>query len=155
LKPRPVPAGFGFERLAIAVNDCSGFFELEPYKSLRAVLTGGREPDEGKAKIILDTTAYSTAVVWLVHDGANLLVKNTERQRRGVYRKLLKTVIRNLRELGMDRDNVYLSLFSEVVNYYLQDEECQTLRGMEKPCLEEIHRQKERIKMEEKALERH
>ena len=154
LKPKPVPAGFGFERLAIAVNDLSSFFELEPYRSLREILTSGREPDEDKAKIVLDTTAYTTAVVWLVHDGANLLVKNTERQRRGVYRKFLKTVIRNMRELGLDYDDTYLSLFGVVVNYYTQDEECQTLKGMEKPCLEEIYKQKERMKIEEKALER-
>ena len=80
------------------------------------------------------------------------MTKNAERQRRGVYRKILKTIIRNLTGLGLDYDDIYLRLFGEVVNFYLQDEECQTLRGLEKLCLEEIHKQKERIKIEEKNL---
>ncbi|MEW6192114.1 MAG: hypothetical protein AB1507_01985 [Bacillota bacterium] len=154
LKPKPVPAGFGFERLAMAVNDFNSFYELEPYRTLREVLTSGRKLDESKEKMVLETAAYVPAIVWLVHDGADLLVKNKERQRRGIYRKVLKTVIRNLRELGLDSDDIYLGLFNAVINYYLQDEECQTLKGMDKPCLEEICKQKERMVLEEKNLAR-
>lgn len=152
LKPRPVPAGFGFERLAIAVNDTTSFYDLEPYKALKEILIAGGGLDTDKEKIIEETTAYITAIVWLVHDGAHLLTKNAERQRRGVYRKILKTVIRNLTNLGLDYDDIYLSLFGEVINFYLQDEECQTLQGLEKQCLEEIYKQKERIKIERKNL---
>lgn len=156
LKPRPVPGGFGFERLAIAVNNTTSFYDLEPYKVLKEILIteGGldKDLDKDKETTVEATTAYISAIVWFVHDGAQFLTKNAERQRRGVYRKILKTVIRNLTGLGLDYDDIYLRLFGEVVNFYLQDEECQTLRGLEKLCLEEIHKQKERIKIEEKNL---
>ena len=40
----------------------------------------------------------------------------------------------------------------ETIRFYLEDEECRTLRGMEKVCLEEIQKQKERIKIEKKQV---
>lgn len=152
LKPRPVPGGFGFERLAMAVNDVSNFYELEPYRTLKEILI--REAGIDKERIIEDTTAYITAIVWFVHDGAQFLTKNAERQRRGIYRKMLKIIIFNLGNLGLDYDDIYLRLFGEAINFYLQDDECQTLQGLEKVCLEEIYKQKERIKIEERNAAR-
>lgn len=152
LKPRPAPAGFGVERLAIAVNGFTSFYELEPYRTLKEILIGEGNLGNDKEKIVEDTTAYITAIVWLVHDGAYLLTKNAERQRRGIYRKILRTVIQNLRNLGLDHDEIYLRLFGEAINFYLQDEECQTLRGLEKLCLEEMYKQKGRMEIEEKQI---
>jgi len=136
----------------MAVNDVSSFYELEPYRMLKEILV--REAGIDKEGVIENTIAYITAIVWFVHDGAQFLTKNAERQRRGIYRKMLKTIIFNLGNLGLDYDDIYLRLLGEAINFYIQDEECQTLQGLEKSCLEEIYKQKERIKIEERNAAR-
>lgn len=153
LKARPVPAGFGVERMLMGINGFTSVFELEPYRVLKEILIKEGNSGNDKQKIVEDTIAYVPAIVWLIHDGAHLLTTKVVHQRRGIYRGVLKTVIQNLRKLGLDYDDIYLALFKEVIDFYLQDEDCQTLQGLEKLCLEEIYKQRERIKIEEKQLD--
>jgi len=150
LKARPVPAGFGVERMLMAINGLTSVFQLEPYRVLKEILVSEGNLGNDKEKIIENTIAYIPAIVWLIHDRAHLLTKKAVHQRRGIYRGVLKRVIRNLTELALDRNDVYLELFGEAISFYIQAEEYQTLRGLEKLCLEEIDKQKERIKIEEK-----
>jgi alanyl-tRNA synthetase len=152
LKARPVPAGFGCERFLMAVNGFTSVFQLEPYRALKEILVKEGDLGKDKEKIVKNTIAYIPAIAWLIHDGAHLLTTNAVHQRRGIYRTVLRTVIHNLRKLGLDYDDAYLQLFEEVINFYLQDEEYQTLQGLEKQCLEEIYKQKGRMKIEEKQI---
>lgn len=154
LKVKPVPAGFGVERMLLAINNLTSVFELEPYRELKDTIINEDFSVRDQEEIIESTIAYIPAIVWLVHDGAHLITKNSEKPRRGIYRGVLKTVIQNLRKLGLDRDDIYLKLFDAVISFYLQDEECQTLSGLEKLCLEEINQQKRRIRIEEKQISR-
>ena len=79
-------------------------------------------------------------------------MKLKNKQRRGINRGALKRVIQNLRELRLDNNEIYLELFRQAINFYLQAEEYQSLKGLEEACLEEIDKQKGRIKIEEKQL---
>jgi len=152
LHPKPVPAGFGFERLAMAVNHVSSFYELDPYRGLIEILikNSNFEENDVNLKIAEESSAYVSALVWFVHDGAQLITKNRERQKRGIYRKIIKTIIANLRKLNLDGDDIYLELFKKVINFYLKDKECQSLIGLENQCLDEIYKQKGRMKIDEK-----
>jgi alanyl-tRNA synthetase len=150
LKSRPVPAGFGLERMAMAVNNFASIYQIEPYRMIKKILVDKGKLTSEQEATVEDTIAYIPAIVWLIHDGAHLLTTNAVKQRRGIYRGVLKRVIRNLRQLGLDNDNTYLELFRGVINFYLQDDDCRTLRGLEKLCLEEIDKQKKRLKIEER-----
>ncbi|MDD4989713.1 MAG: hypothetical protein PHW31_00145 [Candidatus Pacebacteria bacterium] len=144
LKPNVVPGGFGLERLAMAVNDLESVYELEPYCDMKKFLINQGAIDEN---LVEQTIAYTPAILWLIHDRAHLLPR-TEYQRQSIYRKVIKTVINNLRKLNLDRDDIYLKIFGQSITFYLQDSEFQGIRGLEEAFLGEINLQKERIKME-------
>ena len=91
-------------------------------------------------------------IVWLCYDGAHLLAKNSQKPRRGIYRGALKDIIQNLRKLGLDEDEVYQELFRGVIDFFARDSDYRSLRGIEDLCMEEINKQKARMKIEAKQL---
>ncbi|MDD5738700.1 MAG: alanine--tRNA ligase-related protein [Candidatus Pacebacteria bacterium] len=144
LKPNAVPGGFGLERLTMAVNNFNSVYELEPYCTMKNFLINQNVNDE---KLIEQTVAYIPTILWLIYDGAHLLPR-AEHQRRSIYRKVIKTIIKNLRKFELDADNIYLKLFEQSIAFYLQDEGFQELKGLEGVFLNEINLQKERMLME-------
>jgi hypothetical protein len=106
--------------------------------------------NDNERKIAESTSAWVAGIVWLCYDGANLLVKNSMKARTGIYRGTLKDIILNLRKLGIDRDEVYFDLFRGIVDFYARDKDYKSLKGIEDLCMEEINKQKARIKIEEK-----
>jgi alanyl-tRNA synthetase len=152
LKARPVPAGFGVERMLMAINNLDSVFEIEPYRSLVNTMMKRGKLADGDRKLAESTSAWISAIVWLCHDGANLLTRNSMKARRGIYRGVLKDVIQNLRKLGLDDDEVYLELFRGVIDFYARDKDYQSLKEIDKLCLEEIDKQKARMKIEAKQL---
>jgi alanyl-tRNA synthetase len=152
LKARPVPAGFGVERMLMAINGLNSVFEIEPYRTLVQTMLKTGKLGESDRKLVESTSAWVSAIVWLCHDGANLLTNNSMKARRGIYRGTLKDVIQNLRKFGLDREDVYMELFQEVVEFYARDKDYQSLQGVERLCLEEINKQKARMKIEAKQL---
>jgi hypothetical protein len=152
LKARPVPAGFGVERMLMAINNLNSVFEIEPYRSLVNTMMKRGKLADGDRKLVESTSAWVSAIVWLCHDGANLLTRNSMKARRGIYRGVLKDVIQNLRKLGLDNDEVYLELFRGIIDFYARDKDYQSLQGIQKLCLEEIDKQKARMKIEAKQL---
>lgn len=155
LKPRPLPGGFGLERITMAVNGFLSVYQLEPYNTMKEFLSDkvGETLDTKKEKTIEDTIAYIPGIVWLVHDGANLLTTKAYSQRRSIYRKALKTLIQNLRSLNLDRDEIYFKLFRITIDFYLQDEDYTSLKGLENTCYEEINKQKKRIEIDKRQKE--
>ena len=144
LKPQVVPGGFGLERLAMAVNNFKSVYELEPYCSTKNILISRGAKNN---KLMNEIIAYSTAAIWLIHDGAHLLPR-TEHQRRSIYRKVIKTIIINLKKLKLDNNDLYLQLAQKTINFYTQDEEYNDLTGLDKFFLDEVNLQKERMQME-------
>lgn len=154
LKPKPIPGGFGLERITMAINGYTTIFELEPYKNLKTILASKIVGLSGeKEEIIEQVVPYITAIIWLIHDGAHLLTANKFKARRGIYRKILKGVIQNLEKINLNNNKTYRLLFNEALKYFLQDPDYSSLAGLLPMCLEEINKQKERMKIEKDQLE--
>ena len=154
LKSRPVTSGYGLERLLMAVNNMKSVFELEPFKTaINILLENGTISDRltgRKSREIV--AAYIPAIIWLIADGAHHFTYKTVRQKRGIYRKVLKSVIKHLRALNLDRKNIYLALFDKTAAYYNFNHSMLMNGDIAEIALKEINKQKKRIKQEEKQI---
>ncbi|MCK5040316.1 MAG: hypothetical protein KAR87_05090 [Candidatus Aenigmarchaeota archaeon] len=148
LNPRPIAGGFGLERITMVINNIASVFELEPYKTMKEILTNKIEMDRKKERVVENTIAYIPVIIWLVNDGAQLLKTRKLRQRILIYRKTMKNVIQNLKSLNLDKDEIYIGLFKTTIDFYLHDKDYLCLKGLEEVCLKEIYKQKERIEID-------
>jgi alanyl-tRNA synthetase len=150
LKANPIPAGFGCERMLMAINGLDSVMDIEPYKTIRDTIIKKGKLSASNKTLAETTCAYIPAIAFLVYDGANLLIKNSMKARRGIYRQTLKTVIQNMRKFGLDKDENYAELFGQAVGFFTGADEYKALAGIDKQCLEEIQKQQARMKIEDK-----
>ena len=145
LKAKTVVGGFVAERLAMALNGSETAFDLAPYRDLEAMLVKlGRGADADRARVHT-AVARIPAVIWLVHDGANLPKGNTK-TRQAIFRGTLKTVVENMAALNLDSDETYTGLFKQACSFYAQDDDFKSIASLELACLDEIKKQKRRMK---------
>jgi hypothetical protein len=67
--------------------------------------------------------------------------------RQAIYRDTLKTVVENMVALNLDSDETYAGVFKQACNFYAQDDDFKSVAGLEPVCLEEIKKQKRRMKI--------
>jgi alanyl-tRNA synthetase len=172
LKPKFVAGGLGLERVTMIMNGVNNIFQIEPMKSLRKILMSNAKDvnynelvaqteeinkkrgslyrknllelakKNTKENIINNAIAYLMALPWLINDGANELPLKKEKQRVGIYRKVLRTIIADLEIIGCDKEEIYKEFFDKVIDFYSDDIE--PLKISSKECIKEIEKQKER-----------
>jgi len=141
LKAKTIVGGFGVERLAMAVNGNKSVFDVEPYRELATMLAQNGAED----KVAWKAASRIPAVVWLVNDGGNATAGNSK-ARQAIYRSVLGNVVQDLSASGLDGDDIYLSLFKTVTQFYSQDDDFKSIAGLETVCLDEIKKQKNRMR---------
>jgi hypothetical protein len=145
LKAKTVVGGFVAERLAMALNGSESIFDIAPYRDLEAMLVKlGRGADADRVRVD-SAVARIPAIMWLVNDGANLSKGNTK-TRQTIFRDTVKTVVQNIVALNLDSDETYTRLFKQACDFYAQDDDFKSVAGLDLVCLDEIKKQKRRMK---------
>ena len=145
LKAKTITGGFGAERLAMVLNRNETIFELEPYRDMESFLVAqGRAADRDRDRV-RKAIANIPAIVWLVNDGANRTEGSTK-PRQAIFCDILQTLIDNMRELDLESDSAYLTLFRHACDFYARDDDFRSVAGLEAACLVEIKKQQRRMK---------
>ncbi|MFZ5954849.1 MAG: hypothetical protein ACOYT4_00320 [Nanoarchaeota archaeon] len=163
LKPKISPGGFGLERLTMAMNEVSDVYEIEPLTTLKDILmnssnekpsyiilkdnstTYGFEHIKNldKEKIVENAASYLHCLPWFIKDSAQNLSIKKDRQRTGIYRKVLRTILVNMQSLGCDNYKNYDKLLREVINFY--SDSIERIGDIKQICIREIDNQRKRI----------
>jgi len=173
IKPRVVPGGFGLERIAMAANNLTSVYELEPLKNVKEILMNDskdvnyedvekqtkefsksrmslyrsnllKTQEDINERIVENISSYLHSLPWLVNDGAYKLRGgggSEDRQRAGIYRKVLRTIIADMELVNC---NNYNSALDVILDFYSDSIE-PLGNNLREKCIEEIDKQKKRI----------